>query len=103
MDPSAKTSKPLQVHIAEEFEDGQLPPLGQSRNEEQEKPFTVKDFAYYSEKFWNANVKLLLKELKGSFKSVNSSEKLKKNSSLGHLDFKIAMIRAAQLKAEVHE
>ena len=53
-----------------------------------------KDFAYYSAKFRDENVKLLLKDLKGSFKT-NTTEKDKKNSSFGSLDFKIAMIRAA--------
>lgn len=61
---------------------------------------SLKDYSYYQSLFASANVKMLLKELKGTFKSA-SAEKPKKNASFGSLDFKISMIRAAQMKAEI--
>lgn len=61
----------------------------------------LKDFAYYQAQFQSANVKQLLKEIKGSFKT-ETARKKKMNSSIGSFDFKLSVIRAAQMKAEIN-
>lgn len=60
-----------------------------------------KDFAYYQAQFQSASVKQLLKDIKGTFKSAKSDQQKKQNSSIGALDFKLSVIRAAQMKAEI--
>ena len=55
----------------------------------------LKDYNYYSQLFSSANVKMLLQDIKGAFKSTKDSKQTKKNNTYGNLDFKIAMIRAA--------
>ena len=59
-----------------------------------------KDFAYYQAQFRSANVKQLLKDMKTTFKT-QSLQQNKHNSSIGPLEWKLAVIQAAQLKAEI--
>ena len=43
-----------------------------------------------------------MKELKGTFKTTSTDKQKKHNSTFGSLDFKLSVIRAAQMKAEIN-